>query len=135
MACIDLGGHVNVRKSRFQIVNSTLIIVFTLLISSLSFAKERCPSSESHSLSAVRYQLYTAYHMGFDGYEAPCSMKCLGKESCTQSCQTQKGLELLSQKMKKMGMTQCQSYSSVCMEQCATLGQSCVKACHLSENT
>lgn len=119
-------------KSLMGVSRLSLAILICLFSSPL-YSKDRCPSSEDHSLSAVRYQLYTAFHMGFDGYEAPCDMKCMGKESCKQSCQSKKGLELLSKKMSKMykekQLNSCQSYTSVCIEQCHQLGDKCESVC------
>lgn len=110
-----------------------LITLLIILFSGQAFSHDRCPSSEDHSLSALRYKLYTAFHMGYDGYEVPCNVKCMGRESCQTTCQNEKGLELLSKKMRQVysesEVETCQSFASVCMEQCESLGKQCQSVC------
>lgn len=92
-----------------------------------------CPQVDSHDVAPLRYQFFTAFQMGFSGYEAPCEMKCLGKESCQQSCQEKKGLELLSKEIhrikEKNKLENCYAYEKVCYQQCESLGSACKKAC------
>ncbi len=123
------------KKEIFRKQGRVLLIatLFGILFSLPAFSKDRCPSSKDHSLSALRYKLYTAFHMGYDGYETPCNVKCMGRESCQNQCQNEKGLELLSKKMKEVysenEVSTCQSFSSVCMEQCESLGKQCESVC------
>ena len=92
-----------------------------------------CPQLNSHDVAPLRYQFFTAFQMGFSGYEAPCEMKCLGKESCQTSCQEKKGLELLSKEFQRLkvknNIQSCYAYEAVCYEQCESLGSACQKAC------
>ncbi len=92
-----------------------------------------CPQEDSHDVAPLRYQFYTAFQMGFSGYEAPCEIKCLGKASCQTSCQEKKGLELLSQEIRRIkeknNIQSCYAYEAICHEQCESLGSACKKAC------
>lgn len=98
--------------------------------------KSSCPQSESHELAPYRYQLFTAYQTGYDGYEAPCEIKCLGRENCQERCQKKKGLELLGQELsrlkKKKGIKDCPSVEAICLEQCQDHGEACKQACQSS---
>ena len=88
---------------------------------------------DDHSLSPIKYQLFTAYQTAYDGYHTPCDLKCFGKEQCTQNCQAEKGLNSLSIELDRLktknNLNTCESYTSVCIDQCEELGESCKKAC------
>ncbi|MEM7645267.1 MAG: hypothetical protein AAF203_00025 [Pseudomonadota bacterium] len=97
-------------------------------------AKNQCPPLGSPGYVALKYQMYTAYTIGFDGYEAPCEIRCMGKASCQKKCQKKEGLRTLASKYQefqgKMEQTQCPSLVSACLEQCETDGgASCAQAC------
>ena len=96
-------------------------------------ANDRCPSSDDHALSAVKYQLFTAYQTGYDGYQAPCENKCFGKQNCVVECQTKKALEYLNNQLvkleKKNKVKSCETYQAICIDQCKEHGAPCEKAC------
>lgn len=94
-----------------------------------------CPSEDSTDLAPFRYQLFTAYQTGFDGFEMPCEIKCLGKQECQNNCQQKKGRELLSRELsrlkKKKDLARCPSMEAICLKQCEDQGQACKQACHI----
>lgn len=96
-------------------------------------ANDQCPDQDSHELSAVRYKMFTAYQTAYDGYQAPCEIKCFDKENCTNQCQQNKALESLAQHMQKeltnRGINTCTTISKICTEQCQDSGEPCEKAC------
>jgi len=98
-----------------------------------------CPQMDSHDVAPLRYQFFTAFQMGMSGYEAPCEIKCLGKEPCQKTCQEKKGLELLSQEIsrikEKNKIQNCNAYEAICHEQCESLGSACQKACGYKPQT
>lgn len=115
---------------------TTLGFIFSIVFFSFLMgagAHDGCPKSDDHALSAVRYQLFTAYQTGYDGYQAPCEMKCFSNSNCIETCQTKKGMESLNKQLSKLlekkNLSSCQSYSQVCVEQCKEKGEPCQKAC------
>ena len=106
---------------------------FFISFLSTSLANPVCPKNDDHSLSAIRYQLFTAYQTGYDGYRTPCDLKCFSKENCMNKCQTEKGLASLALEFDKLRakkkLTNCTSYTLVCLEQCQQHGKACNKAC------
>ncbi len=115
---------------------TTMSLIFALVTFAFLMgakANDRCPSSEDHQLSAVRYQMFTAYQVAFDGYQAPCQIKCFEKETCVNQCQQQKALsslaEHMDQELKQRGLARCESLSQICLEECQGDSNHCQKAC------
>ena len=98
-----------------------------------SFA--HCPEPGDHSLAAVRYQLFAAFSIGYDGHQAPCDLKCVGREGCTQRCQLERGLAFLGEELgrlkDKQRLNHCASYRKLCIEQCREHGEACAKTCRV----
>lgn len=98
-----------------------------------AIAEDQCPKIDSHETAAIKYQLFSAYQTGFDGYQAPCELKCFGNSNCQNRCQGQKAMEYLSKQMKqlkdKRGVKHCPSFTIVCLEQCQSQGPQCAQVC------
>ncbi|MCB0379037.1 MAG: hypothetical protein KDD33_11140 [Bdellovibrionales bacterium] len=94
-------------------------------------AEPDCPGINSPTHTALKYRLYSAYQVGYGGYEAPCEFKCFGNQNCQNRCQGQKGLEYLTQKMSdlKGEFGSCPSLTLACLEQCQEMGASCASVC------
>ncbi len=112
-----------------------LVFVTILTSGAQGLAKDLCPQADSHELSAVRYQMFTAFQMAYDGYQAPCELKCFEKESCVQSCRQDKALLSLAQHMEKelqsRGLASCQTLSEVCVDECKAEDARCQNSCQL----
>ena len=125
-------GLFSARFRQFSLMGFLFVALFFSFLMGAS-ANDRCPTSKDHSLSAVRYQMFTAYQTAYDGYQAPCEIKCFNRTTCVESCQGKKGLESLKTQftklLEKKGLKNCSSYSQVCKEQCKDQGKSCTQAC------
>jgi hypothetical protein len=99
----------------------------------VSSASSQCPSIDSHDVAPIRYQLFTAYQTGLDGFELVCENICLGKLSCKSQCQQKKGLDFLAKEMVRLHsqyqVEQCQSFTTICQQQCQDLGDQCTQSC------
>lgn len=98
-------------------------------------AKDLCPQSNDPETVAIKYKLYTAYQVAYDGYETPCEIQCLKKKDCRKRCQQKKGLSSLENKMKELTREKgnCPSIALACLEQCQTLGKACESICNSSQ--
>ena len=96
-------------------------------------AAESCPGIDSPKATAVNYQLYSAYQIGYGGYEAPCELKCFGNASCQKRCQGKEGLKYLGAKLEELTTknhsVQCPSFTLSCLEQCKDMGVACAATC------
>ena len=63
-------------------------------------ANDRCPDSDDHSLAPVKYKLFTAYQTAYDGYQAPCELKCFDKEEMHKDVPNKKGTSVTSQSLQ-----------------------------------
>ena len=122
----------SIRLRRYTTLWFLSVIVFFAFLTGTA-AKDRCPSSDDHETSAIRYKMFTAYQIAFDGYQAPCELKCFDKEECTQSCRTEKALDSLSKHFKKelkqRNTSQCKSIENICMQECSGPKNKCESAC------
>lgn len=122
----------SIRLRRYTTMSFIFTMVFFAYLMGAS-ASDQCPLPNSHELSAHRYKMFTAYQTAFDGYEAPCELKCFSNENCLSSCRENKALESLGSHFKselaKRGISQCRTLSQVCVEQCGADAQSCESAC------
>ena len=124
-------------KRNFAMKNLASLILIAAVTSltflGSAFAGNSCPGIGSPQATANNYMLFTAYQTGYDGYEAPCELKCFGNEGCQQRCQSKHGLRLLEEKlhdiMAKNDAKNCPSYTVGCVEQCEKLGVSCAAIC------
>ena len=127
------------RLSHFhRFVSQALFIIgFALLaFASKAFADaNHCPKNNDHSLSAVHYKLFGAFHTGYDGYAMACELKCFGKQKCQDQCQLKKGMDFLSKELDTIhsqnNLTSCYAYQRVCFDICKEHPESCSEACGL----
>jgi len=116
---------------------STLIAIIITLVCSWAPAESQCVEINSPENVAQKYQLFSAFQTGFDGYQVVCENKCLGKKSCEDNCQNKKALDYLKKRVdqfviKSQGL-HCPSLTVVCLEQCSHLGATCAQTCSPSE--
>lgn len=116
-----------------QFSHLCLCSVFLLLSAVANSNADKCPKIDSHETVALKFQMFSAYQTGFDGYEAPCEIQCMGRDKCQQNCQLKKGLSYLSKRFEelkvKKGVTSCASLTVACLEQCQSAGPQCAQAC------
>ncbi len=111
----------------------SIFFAFATLTTSTTWAQNKCPAMGSPEATAIHYQLFAAFQSGFDGYEAPCEIKCFGKKSCQHSCQQDHGLRLLKRQVaqvgEKKGLDDCPTLVATCLKQCEGAGEACEKTC------
>ncbi len=121
--------------SQIGLFLKALVMVTILSSASSLMAKDLCPAADSHELSAVRYKMFTAFQTAYDGYQAPCELKCFEKESCVQSCRQEKALLSLAKHFEKelnsRGIASCQTLSEVCVDECKAEDIRCQSSCQL----
>ena len=125
----------------FFIALALFFFIHTVVLASPAAAE--CPSVDSPQATALGYQLYTAYQVGFDGYQMPCELKCSSNKNCQSSCQTQQGLRLLQSKVHELNdkhpmlvtSKSCKVVAQVCLKQCPADNLQCLNACGLSPGT
>ncbi len=127
-----------INPSIVQYSFSTLIALVITFICSWAPAQSRCSEIDSPESVAQKYQLFSAFQTGYDGYQVVCENKCFGKKSCEENCQSKKALEYLSKQMnqlvKKSGGLHCPSLTLVCLEQCTHLGVQCAQVCSTTDS-
>ena len=121
-----------IRLRRFTQIGFFALCVF-FAFSMAAVANDKCPKIDSHETAAIKYQLFSAYQTGFDGYEAPCEIKCFGNSNCQNRCQSNKAMEFLAKQMQqlkdKKGVESCPSFTLACLDQCQALGPQCAQVC------
>ena len=118
------------------IISATLFFFLHTVV--LAADVPNCPKLDSPKVTAVKYQLFAAYNIGYDGHQLPCELKCMGKADCQNSCQTKEALRLLQAKLVELSQKEtlasnsaapCPSFSETCMDQCKADGPACLAAC------
>ena len=118
-----------------RIITSQLIVALCTLLTFpvVILGVENCPGIGSPEATANNYKLFAAYQTGYDGYEAPCELKCFANSSCQNRCQAKEALRLLENKMNELvaqnNATQCPSYTLSCLSLCEKQGVSCAAVC------
>jgi hypothetical protein len=121
--------------SEIKNVSHLLTTLCFLLLSIQANAQESnyCPKLDSPDSVALKFQLFSAYQTGYDGYEAPCELKCMGNLNCQKKCQSEKALDFLAKQMKdiknKKNIKECATLTLLCVEQCQPQEKQCAQVC------